>query len=76
MKKFKLISLLSVLIFSINSYAQKNISGTITDVDGSPIPGATIIIVGTTTGATSDFDGNYTISASEGQSLEFSSLGF
>lgn len=77
MKKFKLISLLSVFaLFSLYSYAQNDISGTITDKDGSPIPGATIIIVGTTTGATSDFDGNYTISASEGQSLEFSSLGF
>ena len=52
MKKIKLISLLSVLALLLYSYAQNNILGTITGKDGNRIPGASIIIVGTITGAT------------------------
>ena len=57
------------------SLMAQTITGTVSGEDG-PLPGATIIVQGTNNGTTSDFDGNYTISASEGQSLEFSSLGF
>lgn len=52
------------------------ISGTVIDGDGLPIPGVNVIIQGTTTGAATDFDGNYSISASQGQVLVFSSIGF
>ncbi|MDA0985757.1 MAG: SusC/RagA family TonB-linked outer membrane protein [Bacteroidetes bacterium] len=65
-----------LLMFVSITFAQTSISGTITDSDGNPIPGATVIVDGTTQGTTTDFDGNYTISASSDQSLQFSSLGF
>jgi hypothetical protein len=77
MKKIKTTILVGLfLTFSTLSYSQSTIAGAISDTDGNPIPGVTIIIEGTTNGTTSDFDGNYSISVSSGQSLEFSSLGF
>jgi TonB-linked SusC/RagA family outer membrane protein len=58
------------------TYAQeKTVSGTVTDQDGVPLPGVNILVKGTTTGTQSDFDGNYTIQAVEGQTLVFSYLG-
>ena len=56
--------------------AQQTISGTVTDSSGAPIPGANVIVVGTTNGTQTDFDGNYTIDAAEGDQLQFSYLGF
>ena len=56
---------------------QKTISGSITDKDGNPLPGATIVEVGTDNGTSSDFDGNYEINLPDGeQTLVFSYLGF
>ena len=43
------------------SFSQTTIKGTITDNSGQPLPGANILIQGTTTGASSDFDGKFTI---------------
>ena len=55
---------------------EKQISGTITDDVGVPLPGANVIIKGTSTGTQSDFDGNYQINASVGQTLVYSYVGF
>ncbi|WP_422351167.1 TonB-dependent receptor [Flagellimonas sp.] len=56
---------------------QFSVSGTVTDVDGQPLPGASIIEQGTTNGVSSDFDGNYTIEVSTSDAvLEVSYLGF
>ncbi len=54
----------------------KTISGTVTDGNNIPIPGVNITVEGTTSGAVTDFDGNYTLEASEGQILHFSAVGF
>ncbi|GAA3605584.1 TonB-dependent receptor [Flavivirga amylovorans] len=45
-----------------NIDVQKSISGTITDANGAALPGANIIVKGTSNGAQTDFDGKYTIS--------------
>lgn len=50
--------------FSIGNAQQKTVSGTVLDDLGGPLPGATILVDGTTRGSTSDFDGNYSIEAS------------
>ena len=73
MKKafFVVLMLSSSLIF-----AQDSISGSVSDADNNPIPGATIVVQGTNTGVVTDFDGNYQINASAGDQLTFSSLGF
>ena len=55
--------------------AQNTISGTIRDGNG-PLPGANVIEVGTNNGVSTDFDGNFEISVSDGASLEISYTGY
>ena len=70
-------ALLSIsLLFGGILFAQKNISGTVTDDQGVPLPGATVIVVESNSGTSTDFDGNYTINAEEGQTLAFSFVGY
>lgn len=66
------------LLTSAITLAQTDISGAITDNAGQPIPGANILIVGSTSGTTSDFDGNYSFSTdlTGSQVLRVSYLGF
>lgn len=63
--------------FCVNAQAQKlTVKGTITSSDDNlPIPGVAVLLTGTSTGAVSDFDGNYTIDANMGDTLKFSYLG-
>ncbi|UZO82523.1 TonB-dependent receptor [Aquimarina sp. ERC-38] len=56
--------------------AQQTITGTVSDEKGLPIPGANVLIRGTTTGAQTDFDGNFTIEASADDVLIISYLGY
>ncbi|WP_339916046.1 SusC/RagA family TonB-linked outer membrane protein [Yeosuana marina] len=63
----KVLKLLFVFcLFSFqNAKAQTTVTGTITDVaTGIPLPGASIVVKGTTNGVSSDFDGNYSIDVS------------
>ena len=62
-------------LFAQQLYSQ-TISGNITDESGVPLPGANVIIEGTTTGVSTDFDGNYQIQAEQGQVLQFSYIGY
>ena len=64
-----------VLTFSLQAQ-EKTVSGTIIDVAGMPLPGATIAIKGTSTGVSSDFDGNYSIDVKENDVLTISFIGF
>src|SRR5690606_32675363 len=53
------------------------VAGTITDMDGAPLPGVTVMIKGTTTGTTTDIDGNFSIDVpDENAVLVFSYVGF
>jgi outer membrane receptor protein involved in Fe transport len=52
---------LFVLLSCLVSFAQTTITGKITDNTGQPLPGANIVVQGTTDGTSSDFDGNYTL---------------
>ena len=67
---------MSLLLMSAIGMAQTSISGTVLAEDGSPIPGVNVVVQGTTTGATTDFDGNFTISAASGDVLSISYVGF
>ncbi len=60
---------------TLSAYAQQ-ISGTVTDENGVPLPGATVLVQGTSNGVSTDFDGNYSISASQGDTLVFSFVGY
>ena len=61
---------IKLLLFSVLSLqmvvAQKTITGVVSDNEGLPLPGATILVQGTSTGVTTDFDGNFSITAEEG----------
>ncbi|MDB9835827.1 TonB-dependent receptor [Flavobacteriaceae bacterium] len=70
------VTLLFVLMGVAFGFAQTQLSGSITDVNGEPIPGATIIVQGTNNGTTSDFDGNFSIAVEQNQNLEISYLGY
>ena len=55
---------------------QKTVTGTVTDGSNVPLPGVNVVVKGTTTGTQTDFDGNYSISAAQGDVLTFSYVGF
>ncbi len=55
---------------------QNQIRGTVTDDSGSLLPGVNVVVQGTSIGTQTDFDGNYVISASKGDVLVFSYIGF
>jgi TonB-linked SusC/RagA family outer membrane protein len=56
---------------------QVEISGTVTDAEtGDPLPGVNIVVQGTTTGATTDMDGNYSIEAPADATLVYSFVGY
>lgn len=60
------------------SFAQSTVNGKVTDNSGQPLPGANIIIDGTSTGTISDFDGNYTLLYNQAPpfNITVSSVGF
>lgn len=72
--KLKL-SLLLLGLFSLVVQAQL-VQGTVTDENQIPLFGVTVVLEGSTVGVTTDFDGNYSISANPGDTLIFSSLGY
>jgi TonB-dependent starch-binding outer membrane protein SusC len=57
-------------------WAQQTWSGTITDENGLPLPGATVIVENTNRGVVSDFDGNFSIQANQGESILISYVGY
>lgn len=74
--KIKLL-LLTMFILGIQlMVGQETISGTVSDKNG-PLPGATVLVKGTTNGTQTDFDGNFSLSGvSQGDTLEFSYVGY
>ncbi|MGB5362506.1 MAG: SusC/RagA family TonB-linked outer membrane protein, partial [Aureibaculum sp.] len=69
-----LITLFLAFVVQFSFGQTRNITGKVTD-DTGPLPGVSIIIKGTTTGAETDFDGNYAINANTGDVLVFSFVG-
>ncbi|NDV16334.1 SusC/RagA family TonB-linked outer membrane protein [Muricauda sp. TY007] len=64
MKKFKFLVTIFLIGLTTVSWAQKKINGTVIDSDGYPLPGASVVEKGTTNGAISDFNGEYSIETS------------
>ena len=66
------------LLFSVLSFAQTTVTGTVNDDSGLPLPGANIIVVGTSSGAISDFDGKFSLTVSQNPpfTIQVSSVGF
>jgi iron complex outermembrane receptor protein len=71
MKKITLLLMMCTMF----SYAQQNVSGVITDSDESPLPGANVLEKGTSNGATTDFNGNYTLTVADNATIVISFIG-
>src|SRR5690606_4334247 len=67
-----ILTLILALVVQLTFAQQKTITGTVSDDTGLPLPGANVIIKGTSSGTQTDFDGNFTISVSVGQTIAFS----
>lgn len=68
--------LLTSAALSLQAQTRNQVSGRVTDAAGEPLVGATVVVVGTTTGTTTDIDGNYAINAPAGGQLRFSYIGY
>jgi TonB-linked SusC/RagA family outer membrane protein len=74
--KVSIFYLLLLISLGQVAFAQSTISGVVTDENSQPLPGATILVSGTNKGTTTDFDGGFSIEASQGDVLEISYVGF
>jgi iron complex outermembrane receptor protein len=72
----KIILILSLLISSSAMFAQQTVTGKVTDANGIGIPGVNILEKGTSNGTSSDFDGNFTMTAQSDGVLVFSYVGY
>ena len=65
------------MLLSVSAFAQQRVlTGRVTDKQGEPIPGVSIIIKGTSTGTATDFEGNFSLNVENGNVLEFSFVGY
>ena len=71
-----ILTLLLVLVVQIGFAQGKTVTGTVVDEEGLPLPGVNVIEQGTSNGAQTDFDGNYSINVPEGSVIVFSYVGF
>ena len=73
----RLLGLIVALFCTALAYGQTTVTGNITDPDGFPLVGATVLAKGTTVGTVADFDGNYSITVPETVvELEFTYTGY
>lgn len=70
------IAIMAWLLFATALTAQQQVSGKVTDPDGSPLIGVNILEVGTTSGTVTDIDGLYRLTVGEDATLRFSYAGF
>ena len=78
---FKVLGITTILLTSLwggqQAYAQSRaIFGKVVDTNGEPVIGAAVLVPGTTTGATTDLDGNFNIRIEPGAALEVSCIGY
>ncbi|MDO5442808.1 MAG: carboxypeptidase-like regulatory domain-containing protein [Bacteroidia bacterium] len=75
LKRFAM-TLAALLLFTAAVSAQnKQVTGTVKDVSGTPLPGVSVLVDGTLTGAITDLDGKYSLSAKSSDALVFSFFG-
>ena len=74
--KFTMILMLLALGVQMVFAQQKTVSGTVSDENGLPLPGATVLRAGTSSGTSTDFDGKYQLAANIGDVLEISYVGY
>lgn len=75
MKKLKFLMLALLVSYSSISWAQSEITGVVVDDQNVPLPGANVVVKGSSRGVVTDFDGHFKIEASIGDILEISYIG-
>ena len=71
-----LVAFIFLLAGAASAYAQPTVKGTVTDIDGLPLPGVAVMVSGTTNGTMTDEDGKYVLSGlKKGDVILFTSLG-
>ena len=70
------LTLLLAFVVQLTFAQQKTVSGSVLDETNLPLPGVNVIVNGTTNGVQTDFDGNYSIDVSVGETLVFSYVGY
>ncbi len=79
-RKSFLMTVLSAMLMILSASAQTgtpiNVRGTVTDISGEPIIGASIQLQGTTSGVVTDYDGNFSIQAPADGTLVISYVGY
>jgi TonB-linked SusC/RagA family outer membrane protein len=77
MNKRLFFTVLVMMIFCAFTYAQKTVTGTVSDDNGIPLAGASVVVKGTANGTSTDFDGNYSLNVqSDNDILVISYIGY
>ena len=64
------------LVSSTMAFAQNKVSGVVTDANGEPLIGVTVMEVGTQNGSVTDIDGRFALNVAQGKQLQFSYVGY
>ena len=72
----RLIAVVCGLFLAMGAFAQITVKGHVKDSSGEPVIGATVRAAGQQGGTVSDFDGNFTLKAQQGATLEISYVGY
>ncbi|MDM9631598.1 SusC/RagA family TonB-linked outer membrane protein [Robiginitalea aurantiaca] len=67
--------LLVLLSLSFSFAQERAVSGNVVDQDNVPLPGVSVVVVGTARGTQTDFDGNYSIRVNSNETLRFTYIG-
>lgn len=71
-----IVFLIAGSLLSVVQAQVRTVTGRVIDETGVTVPGASVVIKGTTTGTTTDFDGKFSIRVSSGDVLEISFIGY
>ena len=63
------------LFLLLAAFAQSTVGGTVTDEQGNPLVGVTVVVANSTQGTTTDTKGRYSIAVPKDGTLEFSYIG-
>ncbi|HPR31887.1 MAG TPA: TonB-dependent receptor plug domain-containing protein, partial [Prolixibacteraceae bacterium] len=70
------LALLMSLLCMVSLAQEKTITGKVTDNNGNPMIGVSVVVLGTTTGTVTDIDGNYSLIVPERSKIQFSFIGY
>ena len=72
-----LVTTLLTIMPSLALHAQTmTVTGVVKDAEGVPLPGVSVLVVGTKTGVVTGYDGDYKLNVAKGKTLRFSFIGF